>query len=117
MKKSFIKVYTIYFIAIIVGYMVPVFFQKLMAEKMTKPFTLAFSNTPGVLRKVNYKDVTTTGMFSSFICAGRVPISIAILSYAEKIQFSVTMDTCVNEKPQELRDRFQKALDEFIELA
>lgn len=105
MKKSFAKIYTIYFVSLVIGHFVPTFFLKLMGEKMTKPFTLAFSNTPGVLRPINYKEVKTLGMMTSFICAGRVAISIAILSYAENIQFSVTCDTCVKEDPKEIRNR------------
>lgn len=44
-------------------------------------------------------------MITTFICGGRVAISIAILSYAEKLQFSILSDTCVNEDPNEFRDR------------
>ena len=85
MKRYFAKVYAIYFISLVFSYLIPVFFLKLMGEKMSKPFTLAFSNTPGVLRRIHYKEVSTLAMVSSFVCAGRVPISVAILSYAEKI--------------------------------
>ena len=85
MKKSFAKIYTIYFFSMIVSYFVPTFFLKLMGEKMTKPFTLAFSNTPGVIKQIGTKEGVTLGMISSFICTGRVAISIAILSYCEKI--------------------------------
>ena len=55
-------------------------------------------------------------MITTFICAGRVAISIGILSYAEKIQFSILSDTCVDADPKDLRDRFQEALDELIRL-
>ncbi len=114
MKRQFAKVYAVYFLSLLFSYLIPVFFLKLMGEKMTKPFTLAFSNTPGVLKKVHYKEVSTLAMVSSFICAGRIPISIAILSYAEKMQFSITMDTCVGEDPKDLRDRFSKTIEEFV---
>ncbi len=85
MKKSFAKIYTIYFFSLVAGCFVPTFFLKMMGSKMTKPFTMAFSNTPGVLKPINYKSVKTIGMISSFICAGRLAISVAILSYAENI--------------------------------
>lgn len=55
-------------------------------------------------------------MMTSFICAGRCAISIAILSYADKIQFSVLSDTCVKEDPKEIRRRLQEAIDELIDL-
>ena len=59
MKKSFAKIYTIYIMSVFVGHFMPTFFLKLAGEKMTKPFTLAFSNTPGILKKIHYKDATT----------------------------------------------------------
>lgn len=107
MKKSFAKIYTIYILSVVIGLFVPTFMLKLAGEKMTKPFTLAFSNTPGVLKKIHYKEATTQGMITAFLCTGRVAISVAILSYAELIQFSVTADTCVKEDPKELRSRIE----------
>ena len=85
MKASFAKVYSIYLLSLITSYFTPMFILKLGAEKMSKPFTMAFSNTPGVLRKINYKEVETLGMMTSFVCSGRCAIAIAILSYAEQI--------------------------------
>ena len=85
MKKNYAKVYAIYFLSLVTSYILPLFILKICGEKMTKPFTMAFSNTPGVLRHVKYKEVKTLGMATSFVCAGRVAISIGILSYAEKI--------------------------------
>lgn len=116
MKKNYAKVYAIYFLSLVTSYILPLFILKICAEKMTKPFTMAFSNTPGVLRHVKYKEVKTLGMATSFVCAGRVAISIGILSYAEKIQFSVTSDTCVTVPPEEIRKHLEKAIDEFIEM-
>ena len=55
-------------------------------------------------------------MTTAFICAGRVAISIGILSYAEIIQFSITADTCVQEDPKELRDRLEQAIEELVAL-
>ena len=83
MKKSFTKVYALYFLSLFMSYFSPMFMLKLGAEKMSKPFTMAFSNTPGVLRKFNYKEVETLGMITSFVCSGRCAMSIGILSYAE----------------------------------
>ena len=93
------------------------FILKLGAEKMSKPFTMAFSNTPGVLRRFHYKEVSTLGMVSSFVCSGRCAMAIAILSYAEQIQFSITMDSCISESPKEIRRRLEESIDEMIEMA
>ena len=117
MKKAFAKIYTIYFFSRVVAHFVPTFFLKLMGEKMTKPFTMAFSNVPGILSKIRYKTNETTGMVSSFICAGRIAIAVAILSYAETVQFSVTIDTSVQQDPKEIRTRIEAAIDELLLMA
>jgi len=61
MKKSFAKIYAYYVLNIITCTFIPMFMLKLGAEKATKPFTMAFSNTPGVLKKFQYKETTTLG--------------------------------------------------------
>ena len=85
MKKSFAKVYAVYFLSLVTSYILPLFVLKILGEKITKPFTMAFSNTPGVLRHVKYKEVKTLAMGTAFVCAGRVAISVGMLSYAEHI--------------------------------
>ena len=117
MKRNFTKVYALYFLSLVTSYFTPMFMLKIGAEKVSKPFTMAFSNTPGVLRKIHYKDVETLGMTSSFICSGRCAMAIALLSYAEQIQFSVTLDSCINEDPKVIRKRFEESIEEMIELA
>ena len=117
MKRSFAKIYAVYLLGLITSRFTPMWLMKLTGDKITKPFTMAFSNTPGVLRRINYKDSVTLGSFSSFICGGRVAISIAIISYAENIKFSVTADTSVSVDPKELRDKLQQSIDEMLALA
>lgn len=52
MKRSFAKIYAVYFIGLVTSYFMPTALLKITGEKITKPFTLAFSNTPGVLRPI-----------------------------------------------------------------
>lgn len=107
MKNSFGKIYAYYVFSIITGAFVPTFLLKHIAEKVSLPFTLAFSNTPGILRQINYKEVTTLGMMTSIVCSGKVAISVGILSYAEQVQFSVLADTCVGADPKDIRNCLQ----------
>ena len=117
MKKSAAKIYAAYAIMIGTGYVLPTFALKLAAETVSNPYTMAFSNTPGILKKIHYKDARTEGMIVAFVIANNVAASIGILSYAEIIQFSVVADSCIKEDPKELRDRMQQAIDELIALA
>ena len=52
MKQSFAKIYAVYFIGLVTSYFLPTFMLKITGEKITKPFTLAFSNTPGILKPI-----------------------------------------------------------------
>ena len=83
---------------------------------MTLPFTTAFSNTPGILRPLHYKEVTTLGMIVSILCTGRCAMAITIISYAEKIQFCVITDTCIKEHPKSIREKIEESLEEMIEI-
>ena len=117
MKKSGAKMYAAYAFTIMMGQMLPTFALKLAAEIVSDPYTMAFSNTPGILKKIHYKDASTEGMTTAFVIANNVAISMGILSYAEIIQFSVVSDTCIKEDPKDMRDRMEAAIDELIALA
>ena len=85
LRSGFTKTYAAYFTTSLIGYFVPVWLAKLTGENLTLPFTLTFSNTPGILKTIQYKGVTTEGMFTTFITAGKCAISVAILSYTANI--------------------------------
>ena len=116
MKDSFGKTYAIYFLSIITSFLLPTFILKLGAENITLPFTTAFSNTPGILRPLHYKEVTTLAMIVSILCTGRLAMAITIISYAEKIQFCIITDTCIKEHPKDIREKLDEALEEMIEI-
>ena len=50
MKSSYARIYAVYFISLVTSHFVPLYLLKLTADKVTLPFTMAFSNTPGILR-------------------------------------------------------------------
>lgn len=117
MKKKFAKVYAIYFLGLLTTNFVPTFMLKIGADKISKPFTMAFSNVPGILEKVEYKGCRTLGMISSFVCAGRLPTSVSILSYHDTIKFCILTDTCVKIDPKKVRDCLEKSIDEILNIA
>lgn len=52
MKNAFIESYATYIITLICGALLPGFFVTAVIEMLSLPATLAFSNTPGILRPV-----------------------------------------------------------------
>ena len=95
----------------------PAFLAKILGDNMTKPFTLAFSNIPGIIQPISTKGMKTTGQLTSFISVGRCAVSIILMSYHETIQYSVLVDTCVGIEPNEIVKRFDAAIMKYIELA
>ena len=56
-------------------------------------------------------------MICSMIPAGRSGIGIAVLSYADKIQFTVNIDTSIGVKAQLINDFFIREVNKLIEMA
>jgi len=117
MKKLFTKTYATYALTRAIGWFVPAFLAKITGDNLTKPFTLTFSNVPGILRKITYKEVDTTGMFITFITAGRCAVSVNVLSYCENIQFTCLMDTSVGREPADFVKRYSDEIREVMKLA
>lgn len=114
MRTDFKKTYATYVIAICIGYFMPAWMAKINCDVLTKPVTLAFSNIPGILKRIKYKDIETLGQFTTFICAGRCAISICLMSYCENIRYSVLMDSCVDGEPKDIVRHFDTAIKRYI---
>lgn len=67
---------------------------------MSKPFTLAFSNTPGILQEIKIKNTQVEGLASLVVPGGRVGICISIISFVDGIRVSATADTSIMNKKQ-----------------
>ena len=115
-RTDFKKTYATYFITLCIGYIMPAWLVRINCDVLTKPVTLAFSNIPGILKRIKYKDIETLGQFTTFICAGRCAISICLMSYCEHIRYSVLMDSCVDGEPKEIVRHFDAAIKRYIEI-
>lgn len=116
-KSSYGLTYTTYVLSILVGLLVPKFIAVRMQDQLTKPFTCAFSNTPGCLRPIKYKDQESIGQVSAIVSSGRVGIALCLISYVDGVRFSVTADTSIMTKPKELCDLFEESLNDYIKLS
>jgi len=68
------------------------FLRRWIAAKLSQPFTLAFSNTPGVLKPLNFGHSEVWGMAGTVIPSGKMGICISVLSYTEAIRISALVD-------------------------
>ena len=102
--------------AFICGLLFPRFVCKVLVDAGTLPPTLAFSNVPGPLKKLSYKGCETLASYCGFIVAGKCGLSVNIISYTEKISFTIVSDTAVLEDPTRLKLILETAIREYIEL-
>ena len=59
MRKDFKVTYATYVLAMLMGYLTPAWLAKIGGDSLSKPLTLSFSNIPGVLRPLHFKDTYT----------------------------------------------------------
>ena len=85
MRREFTATYATYALALCIGYVMPAWLAKINGDTLTKPMTLAFSNIPGILKRIHFRDTETLGQITTFICAGRCGISICLMSYCDQI--------------------------------
>ena len=56
MRRDFKVTYAAYILASLMGVLIPAWLCKIAGDNLSKPLTLSFSNIPGILRPIRYKD-------------------------------------------------------------
>ena len=82
----------------------------------TRPFTLAFSNTPGLLRPLQFDGRKSIKMQTYIIPAGLTGICLSCISYSEWFKIGCVVDEAVMTDPQTLVDMLEENLKECIRL-
>ena len=83
----------------------------------TRPFTLAFSNMPGLLRPLQFDGRKSIKMQNYIIPAGLTGIGLSCLSYSEWFKVGCVVDEALMTDPQTLVDMLEENLKECIRLA
>ena len=60
---------------------------------MSRPFTLAFSNTPGILKQIEIQEAKLVEVTNAVVPGGRIGICITCLSYSGAIRITALSDT------------------------
>lgn len=84
-----------YVFAIFTSLLLPRFVNRYLTNLMSQPFTLAFSNTPGILRPVEIGDAKIYKVKNALVDGGRLGICISCLSYSGAIRITVLADTAI----------------------
>jgi len=96
----------------------PYVLQERLMEMQTMPFTMAFSNTPGLLKPLDLGEGRKSHMMQPYIVsAGKCGLSVSILSYVNYLNICVQADEAVMKDPRHLAELIEKNLkiltDEF----
>ena len=86
--------------SIICGALLPGFVLLKMSQMGTIHTTMAFSNTPGILKPINYRECETLSMANGINCVSKLALTINFISYAGLIRSSICTDTCVMKDPK-----------------
>lgn len=116
-KAHFGQVYASYVLSIVMGALIPESFIRLVSHQITLPYTMAFTNVPGILKPISYKGVTTQSMKSFVVPAGASGMALCALSFNGKFILTFNKDTCIDVDSQEIIQQIENAIMSYVELA
>lgn len=114
MKERFGKMYATYIFGIVCGWFVPEFVMKATSGALTLPYTMAFSNTPGVVKAPVINGVKLESLVPFLIPSGKVGLGIGCMSFAGKFTLSITADKSLGVDVQELINEIAKATKLYV---
>lgn len=80
----------------------------------TLPITLAFSNTPGLLRPLTFDGRKSVKMHNYIIPAGAMGIGLSCLSYADYFKIGLVVDEAIMKEPHAIVERIEKNIRECM---
>lgn len=82
----------------------PYFLMNWFLMKSTLPYTLAFSNTPGLVKPISSEGKFSRSMTSYLIASGHTGIGFSALSYVDYFKITCLADETIIKDPQVLID-------------
>lgn len=77
----------------------PYLFLNYFLMQQTIPYTMAFSNTPGLLKPIWYEGKKSIKMQYYFIPTGYVGMGLSALSYVDYFKITLTVDDAIMKDP------------------
>jgi hypothetical protein len=100
--KNFSLIYATWAWSQIISYIAPTFITQNQLLDFTRRFTIAFSNTPGMIKQLEYNGKLTHKNFGYITASGNIGISLICISYVDYFIFTCTADTGVMDDPKKL---------------
>lgn len=98
-RDHFIDIYGTYAMTYYFTMFAPYFVLDYFLMKSTAPYTLAFSNTPGLLKPIQLEQGISHKMHFYFIPSGLAGMGLACISYVNFFKFTLTTDDSIMKEP------------------
>ena len=80
----------------------PYFFMNYFMMLTSKPYTMAFSNIPGMLQPITYGGKKSVKMQIYFVPSGHTGMALSCISYVDYFKITLTVDDTIMKDPQVL---------------
>ena len=117
LRNGYGDVYATYAATWYASMFVPKWLMLWFSEFSTKPYTLAFSNLPGLLKPIIFDGRKSIKMQNYIIPAGVTGIGITSLSYVDYFKIGMVVDDSIMKEPQVIVDHIEKNLRIVMEKA
>ena len=74
----------------------------------SKPYTMAFSNIPGMLKPITYGGNKSVKMSIYFIPSGHTGMALSCISYVDYFKITLTVDDTIMKDPDVLLNFIEK---------
>lgn len=100
LRNAFPALFFVYNFAKFMALVMPDWLSAFLQGDMSNRFTLAFSNTPGILRPIFFKESEVKNLASLVGPTAKTGISISVMSMCDRLQISSVTDTSLLTKSQ-----------------
>ena len=110
LRDQFIDIYATYAMSYYFAMFAPYALFNYSMMKSTIPYTMAFSNTPGLLKCITFGGGAKKSikMQYYFIPSGHTGMALSCLSYVDFFKLTITVDDTIMKDPQVLMDLIEK---------
>lgn len=115
MRSKLGELYATYAATYYAAIFLPYYLLNYMAYMTSKPYTMAFSNTPGLLKPVLYDGKKSIKMYTFVTPVGHTGLALSALSYVDYFKICCTTDDAIMKDPQRIVDLTEGNMRWYIE--
>jgi len=110
LRNSFAEIYATYAMSYWSSMFIPYFISDWFIGSSTLPYTLAFSNVPGLLKPIVSDGKKSVMMTSYIIPSGYTGMGLGAISYVDYFKITLTVDDSIMKDPKTIIDLIEENL-------